>query len=508
MTWGIIGAAVEKTAPTAGRRSWVEVCAEHAEQNHLPPETLEVLAAFAGTTSEIAGGFSALHERVRRRAPSLAGAIVAALNGEVDAAQASMFARRLASVDTLLSTLTVPEAAVLRVGLVQRMDEVLTGRRPLALRVRALTDFYYSQAALLHHSTADQPSLSERAAGLTWRRVANGVDHSCITGLTDQGPVFANVLRVAGGRIAAADCRGAGGLAALLERTGAVAGISGGFFLYSEPDIALPSRRTDPVGLLVSKGCVENPPIFARSALTWNGREVGIEELSMVGVELQQGARSIPIVASNAPAAMARGAVSFSRAWGEVSPDAPWSVAVVGRQITAVGPGPMPVPLAGAVLALPVPVAVTTGPISWQLPVGLQEAMAGGPRLLREGRIELDLVRQDFAGSAPPLTFSQDETFDQNRLPRMAAGLDASGVLFLVAIDGRNIERALGSTLRQTAALCRALGCVDAMNLDGGSSKRMIVEGEVVDLSTTEVIASGASARVRPVHSAIVVFAS
>ena len=134
--------------------------------------------------------------------------------------------------------------------------------------------------------------------------------------------------------------------------------------------------------------------------------------------------------------------------------------------------------------------------------------MAGGPRLLREGRIELDLVRQDFAGSAPPLTFSQDETFDQNRLPRMAAGLDASGVLFLVAIDGRNIERALGSTLRQTAALCRALGCVDAMNLDGGSSKRMIVEGEVVDLSTTEVIASGASARVRPVHSAIVVFAS
>ena len=38
-----------------------------------------------------------------------------------------------------------------------------------------------------------------------------------------------------------------------------------------------------------------------------------------------------------------------------------------------------------------------------------------------------------------------------------------------------------------TAELMRALGCVRAMNLDGGSSKRMVVNGHTVDLSTTEV---------------------
>ena len=134
--------------------------------------------------------------------------------------------------------------------------------------------------------------------------------------------------------------------------------------------------------------------------------------------------------------------------------------------------------------------------------------MAGGPRLLRGGLPDISLVEQDFAGSAPPVTFSQDETFDQNLLPRMAAGLTGDGTLILVAIDGRNFEHALGMTLRQTAALCRTLGCVEAMNLDGGSSKRMVVGSELVDLSSTEVVSTSQSqAHVRPVHSGLLLFA-
>jgi hypothetical protein len=78
----------------------------------------------------------------------------------------------------------------------------------------------------------------------------------------------------------------------------------------------------------------------------------------------------------------------------------------------------------------------------------------------------------------------------------------------------------LGSTLQGTADLLRALGCQKAMNLDGGSSKRMVIfdpeeEHRVVCLSTTEIKAaangqSNGSENVksaepsRPVHSAIV----
>ena len=91
------------------------------------------------------------------------------------------------------------------------------------------------------------------------------------------------------------------------------------------------------------------------------------------------------------------------------------------------------------------------------------------------------------AGSAPPVTFSQDETYDQNLLPRMAVGLDAHNRLVFAAVEGRDFSRAPGFTLAMTADLMRALGCVQAMNLDGGSSKRMVVGGRLVDLSTTEV---------------------
>jgi len=46
------------------------------------------------------------------------------------------------------------------------------------------------------------------------------------------------------------------------------------------------------------------------------------------------------------------------------------------------------------------------------------------------------------------------------------------------------------------------------MNLDGGSSKRMWIDGEVVDIPSTEVVAGAADdLRVRPVHTAILVFA-
>lgn len=154
--------------------------------------------------------------------------------------------------------------------------------------------------------------------------------------------------------------------------------------------------------------------------------------------------------------------------------------------------------------------------------------MAGGPILYCADGIlpALDLASEDFCGSAPPVTFSQDETFDNNLLPRMGAGLTVDGDLVMVAIDGRNLDQALGLTLRGTADLLKSMGCVRAMNLDGGSSKRMYIRGKgVVCLSTTEIKASvskksesttaatvapadssdtgGCVEKQRPVHSAI-----
>ena len=145
-----------------------------------------------------------------------------------------------------------------------------------------------------------------------------------------------------------------------------------------------------------------------------------------------------------------------------------------------------------------------------------QHKSKGGPILLNtDGRIPntLSLQSEDFAGSAPPVTFSQDETFDRNLLPRMGAGITSDGSLVLAAIDGRNLERALGLTLRGTSELLSYFGCVTGLNLDGGSSKRMVLRDEgVVCLHTTEIKSksseiesnqNGDNKLSRPVYSAI-----
>ena len=128
-------------------------------------------------------------------------------------------------------------------------------------------------------------------------------------------------------------------------------------------------------------------------------------------------------------------------------------------------------------------------------------AMAGGPKLLGD---DIDLPQDGFVGTAPPRTFSGDETGDCNLLPRMAVGLLPNGDAVFAAVDGRNFERALGVTLAQLSALMRCLGCTVAMNLDGGSSKRLVVGQAVRDLPTTDIVGGAIqSAGVRPVRTAL-----
>jgi exopolysaccharide biosynthesis protein len=62
-------------------------------------------------------------------------------------------------------------------------------------------------------------------------------------------------------------------------------------------------------------------------------------------------------------------------------------------------------------------------------------------------------------------------------------------------------------TLAQTSRWMQALGCIDAMNLDGGSSKRMVIGGRVVDFTSTEIVAGQTDTKhVRPVHSALLIY--
>jgi exopolysaccharide biosynthesis protein len=61
------------------------------------------------------------------------------------------------------------------------------------------------------------------------------------------------------------------------------------------------------------------------------------------------------------------------------------------------------------------------------------------------------------------------------------AGIDGNGRLILVTVDGRQPTVSEGVTISEGAALMRSLGAVSAMNLDGGGSTAMAVNGTLVN---------------------------
>ncbi|MCB9692199.1 MAG: phosphodiester glycosidase family protein [Alphaproteobacteria bacterium] len=469
---------------------WVALCRERAREAGLPAATAHLLDAFDRRPLPVRQDtWPALLEACRADLPDLAARVRGHLAQEVDAAQAAMFARRLTSVAGLLEELGEPVGSLFIVGLVRRVTEVLADQAPRALRVRAVVDYFYSRAAVELHADGPGRPYAELLDAVRWADVGPGVRHALLDGPGPLGPLHVNLLAVRDRRLHAVDDRPTGDLVARVRAEGAMAGVSGGFFLYSEPDIAPPCRRTDPVGLFVSAGEVVNPPVFARGALLQDpdGR-VHIDRLGLPGCRFTHAGRTVEVTPG----------VAFTRADG---PEAPTSgLLVVGR--TVVGHGRV-VPVGGFVLlGLDAPVGAT---LDVDLPRAVHTGIAGGPILVAPDGPVRDLHLEDFRGSAPPITFSQDETYDQNLLPRMAAGLRDDGTLLFAAVDGRNLERAPGLTLAATAELLAAAGCTVAVNLDGGSSKRMVVGDRVVDLPSTEVVAGATEHRVRPVHTALLV---
>jgi hypothetical protein len=74
----------------------------------------------------------------------------------------------------------------------------------------------------------------------------------------------------------------------------------------------------------------------------------------------------------------------------------------------------------------------------------------------------------------PPSRFPYD--WNRTRAPRTAVGVRADGGVVLVVVDGRaNLRHSIGVTLAELAQMMVNLGCVSAMNLDGGGSSVMFI---------------------------------
>lgn len=95
-------------------------------------------------------------------------------------------------------------------------------------------------------------------------------------------------------------------------------------------------------------------------------------------------------------------------------------------------------------------------------------AIGGGPVLVQDGKIQISNNEERmFTGKAV-----------DDKHPRTAIGYTANGKLIILVVQGRFTGIAEGASLNQLAGILTDLGCVEALNLDGGGSSCLLVNGK------------------------------
>ena len=102
-----------------------------------------------------------------------------------------------------------------------------------------------------------------------------------------------------------------------------------------------------------------------------------------------------------------------------------------------------------------------------------QTAIGGGPVLIKGGKLVNSWKAELLYGDGA------DDKMPEARHPRSAVGLTKDGLLILFVCEGRGMTEGIaGLTFAEEAAVLSGLGCTEALNLDGGGSSCLLVQGK------------------------------
>jgi phosphodiester glycosidase len=108
-----------------------------------------------------------------------------------------------------------------------------------------------------------------------------------------------------------------------------------------------------------------------------------------------------------------------------------------------------------------------TSPATW---AAAEHVIGGAGLLVRNGQNVDDWTVEHFR-----------KGFSTERHPRTIIGVDRTGDIWLVTVDGRNPQVSLGMTFAELQRLAARLKLTDALNLDGGGSTTMVIRGNIVN---------------------------
>ena len=261
---------------------------------------------------------------------------------------------------------------------------------------------------------------------------------------------------------------GLGSLLGLARSQGAVAAINGGFFNRIE---ALP------LGGLRDDGDWLSGPILDRGAIAWAPQELPrFSRVRLNETLVSDAGERIALNAINS-GWVSKGVAQYNSLWG------PRYQAITGREEAVLVQGQTVARRfnhaelrRGVGLRRGETLVVARGGAPLPLKAGdgvsLERAMVpkafadlpnliqGGPLLLNQGKVVLNGKAERFSSA-----------FMRQKAPRSVVGTDGE-LIWLLAVEGQGNA---GPTLRETAELMQKLGLKQALNLDGGSSTRLMV---------------------------------
>jgi hypothetical protein len=106
-------------------------------------------------------------------------------------------------------------------------------------------------------------------------------------------------------------------------------------------------------------------------------------------------------------------------------------------------------------------------------PVETEDAVAGVPRLIKNGNIDITWEQE-----------KASKSFVETRHPRTAVAKLKDGKFMMITVDGRQPGVSVGMNLYELSDYLLSLGATDAMNLDGGGSTTMFLDGKVVNTTS------------------------
>ncbi|MBG1241796.1 phosphodiester glycosidase family protein [Nostoc sp. NZL] len=266
------------------------------------------------------------------------------------------------------------------------------------------------------------------------------------------------------------------------QRYLAVAGINGGYF----------NRNNRlPLGAIRQDGKWLSGPILNRGAIAWNDSgQFYFGRLTLEETLITANNQRLPILFLNSGYVQS-GIARYTPAWGSTyTPltDNEIILVVQKDQITQQLPGgkvgetAVPIPQDGYLLTL----RANSATAASQLPIGTKVSISSattptdfsryphiigaGPLLIQNRQIVLDAKGEKFSNA-----------FIAEKAIRSGICTTATGTLMITAVHNR--AGGYGPNLAEHAQLMQQMGCVNALNLDGGSSTSLYLGGQLLDRS-------------------------